>query len=312
MSSEVLGASAGLLTVSTTSGTLGELTLSIKERGAMPERVFIDTTVGKLMVTSVGAGAPVVLWHSLFVDERSWQRFTAELVGQRRLILITGPGHGASADPGRRYGLRECATAAGQVLAALDVRGPVDWVGNAWGGHVGVHFTVDHPGQVRSLVTIGTPIRALDRGERLQMKALLALYSMLGPVSFVVEPVVETMLASKTRSSDPEAVALVRSSVVEANRRRLRNAVMSISLNREDLADLLLAVSVPVLMITGSDHSGWTPAESQAAAAAVLDARSATVADAAYLAPMEQPAAVVSLVREFWATVSSARSGRLA
>jgi pimeloyl-ACP methyl ester carboxylesterase len=35
------------------------------------------------------------------------------------------------------------------------------------------------------------------------------------------------------------------------------------------------------------------------------DAREAVVADAAYLVPLEQPDAVVRLIREFWATVGA-------
>ena len=84
-----------------------------------------------------------MLWHSLFVDERSWQRVTAELAQDRRLIVITGPGHGSSSDPGRRFSLVECARSAAEVLDSLGVAEPVDWVGNAWGGHVGVRFATE-------------------------------------------------------------------------------------------------------------------------------------------------------------------------
>ena len=78
-------------------------------------------------------------------------------------MIINGPGHGASGDPGRRYSLRDCATAAGQVLDRLAIGGAVDWVGNAWGGHVGLRFAADRPVQCRSLITLGTPVAALSR-----------------------------------------------------------------------------------------------------------------------------------------------------
>jgi hypothetical protein len=47
-------------------------------------------------------------------------------------MLITGPGHEASANPGRRYTMEECAAAAATVLDVLGINEPVDWVGNAW------------------------------------------------------------------------------------------------------------------------------------------------------------------------------------
>jgi pimeloyl-ACP methyl ester carboxylesterase len=268
----------------------------------MAETHFIDTPAGRLKVTTAGTGAPAVLWHSLFVDERSWERVTAELAQDRLLILITAPGHGESSDPRRPYDLLECARAAEEVLDALGVSEPVDWVGNAWGGHVGMRFAKAYPSRIRSLVTIGAPVQALATAERLRTRFLLLVHRLLGPAGFIVDAVVETLLSPKTRASDPEAVALVRRSFVEADPGMLRNAVVSISLHREDLGALLADIAVPTLMITGEQHSGWTPAQAAAAITQMPAGRVAVVADAAYLVPLEQPDAVARLVRDFWAS----------
>lgn len=123
----------------------------------MDERRTVPTGVGSLALRVRGEGPAAVLWHSLFVDERSWARVEEGLARDRRLVIITGPGHGASADPGHRYSLDDCAAAAGEVLAALDIDVPVDWVGNAWGGHVGIVFAATQPDRCRTLVTLGTP-----------------------------------------------------------------------------------------------------------------------------------------------------------
>ncbi|MCK6212287.1 hypothetical protein KZX45_17225 [Georgenia sp. EYE_87] len=104
----------------------------------MSDHRFVETPVGRLAVRTRGEGPPAVLWHSLFVDDRSWHRVEDELAAERRLILVTGPGHGRSGDPGRRYTMTQCGAAAVAVLDELGVEEPVDWVGKAWGGHVGV------------------------------------------------------------------------------------------------------------------------------------------------------------------------------
>jgi pimeloyl-ACP methyl ester carboxylesterase len=145
----------------------------------MSETHFVDTAVGRLKVTTAGAGAPAVLWHSLFADERSWGRVAAELAQDRRLVLITGPGHGESGDPGRRYNLLQCALAGTQVLDALGVADPVDWVGNAWGGHVGVRFATEYPSRIRSLVALGTPVQALAPADRVQTRFLILVHRLL-------------------------------------------------------------------------------------------------------------------------------------
>ena len=81
----------------------------------------------------------------------------------------------------------------------------------------------------------------------------------------------------------------------------LRNAVRSISLGREDLTSLLPQITAPTLLVTGSEHSGFTPAQGRAAAGMIPDGRAAVVTDAAYLVPLEAPLATTTLIREFWA-----------
>src|SRR5215203_1299967 len=114
----------------------------------------IPTRLGGLFVRSVGSGPPAVLWHSLFVDSTTWQRVETRLSGERQLVMIDGPGHGASPDPGRDYTLEDCVDAALDVLEALRITEPVDWLGNEWGGHVGTILAATRPDRCRSLVTV--------------------------------------------------------------------------------------------------------------------------------------------------------------
>lgn len=268
----------------------------------MDERHIIETTVGALAVRVVGDGPAVaVLWPSLFMDGRSWERVLTALAQDRRLVVVDGPGHGGSGDPGQRYSLSDCVSAAGQVLDRLAVTGPVDWVGNAWGGHVGLRFAAGHPSRCRSLVTLGTPVAALSRSERRGTYPLLVVYGVLGPIELVLSGVTEVLLSSHTRANDPEAVDLVRDSLTRANRRMLRNAVKSISLGREDLTSLLPHIAAPTLMVTGSDHAGFTPAQAHAAARLIPNGHTAIVADAAYLVPLDAPTTTATLIRDFWA-----------
>lgn len=106
---------------------------------------LIHTTLGPLMVRRAGRGAPALLWHSLFVDSRTFDGVVEELGRQRELFMVDGPGHGDSPGPHKRYSLEDCATAAAQILDALGISTPVDWVGNAWGGHVGISVMLHRP-----------------------------------------------------------------------------------------------------------------------------------------------------------------------
>ena len=271
----------------------------------MEERHTVETQVGPLAVRVRGQGSTAVLWHSLFVDDRSWGRVENELATQRRLVIITGPGHGASGDPGRRYTLDDCAEASGTVLDTVGPKEPVDWLGNAWGGHVGLVFAAMWPERCRTLVTLGTPVQSLSLVERARTISLLVAYRLLGPAAFIRTGVVDVMLSARTRAQDPAAVALVEDSLIHADPGALRNAIVSISLWRPDLTQRLAEISVPSLFVTGSDHKGWTPQQAVAASKVLPRGSAAVVADASYLVPFEDPAATIQLVRQFWADYSS-------
>jgi pimeloyl-ACP methyl ester carboxylesterase len=260
----------------------------------------IPTRVGTLAVRVRGDGPPAVLWHSLFVDERSWQRVEEELARVRRLVIITGPGHGTSSDPGHRYSLDDCAAAAADILGVLDIREPVDWVGNAWGGHVGVVFAATWPDRCRTLATFGTPIEPYSRSGQLLFRVLLALYRVVGMVDLLSSGIRDALLSSRTRASDPEAVALVLDCLRAMDRRALANAMMSISLGRPDLTPQLAAVRCPTVFVTGSDHAEWTLEQAEAKSRLAAAATVAVIPATAYLIPLEAPTASVRIVRQLW------------
>ncbi|HET9650291.1 MAG TPA: alpha/beta hydrolase [Microlunatus sp.] len=268
----------------------------------MEESHTIETAVGKLAVRVEGdhEGAATVLWPSLFMSGRSFDRFLTFLTPQRRVVVIDGPGHGASGDPGHRYSTADCAQAAGQILDRLAIRGPVDWVGNAWGGHVGLAFAAARPTRCRSLVMLGTPMAALSSAERGRTYLLLAIYQLLGPIEIVLSGVTNVLLSAHTRVHDLEAVDLVRASLRQADRRMLSNAVKSVSLDRADATGLLPKIGMPTLIVTGRDHAGFTPDQATAAARLVRHGEVAVIPDAAYLVPLEAPETTAAAVSDFW------------
>jgi pimeloyl-ACP methyl ester carboxylesterase len=284
------------------------LTLSTSRLiGKMNEHQMINTRLGALAVRVRGEGPVAVLWHSLFVDDRTWNRAEEDLARARRLVIITGPGHGASPDPGRRYNMDECAEAAADVLAFLGVDEPVDWIGNAWGGHVGVVFAARWPERCRTLVTLGTPIQAYTLSERLSIWILLPVVRLFGPVGIIGAGVRDVLVSPTTRAQDREAGALVLDCLRTMNRAALVNAVVSISLRRPDLTPQLAQIRCPILFVTGRDHTGWTPEQAQAASRLLDDGATEVIPNAAYLIPLEAPDRTVQLISDFW---SAHRTGR--
>src|SRR5512140_3421711 len=121
----------------------------------------IETELGRLAVFEQGRGPAVLLWPSLYLDHHSLDALVAELAGEWRCVTLDGPGHGQSPGPTQLYDLAACARTAARVLDALGIEA-VHWVGNAWGGHVGVRAAVDFSERIRSLAALGAPLHPLD------------------------------------------------------------------------------------------------------------------------------------------------------
>ena len=262
----------------------------------------VPTRLGPLQVETAGSGPPAVLWHSLFVDSTTWARVRQPLASARRLLLIDAPGHGHNPPAGHRYTLDDCAGAAIDVLDHLGIGEPVDWVGNAMGGHVGIPFAVTYPGRCRSVATIGSPVHALTPPERRKMAVLSRVYQLTGPVPPLVNLLTDVLLGPHAPTADPKAAALVGAAFRRASRRGMSGAIQSVSLHRPDLTPLLPAITAPVLICAAADDPYWTPADAARAASRLPNGAAATLPGSGHIAPLfEAPPAVAGLLIAFWA-----------
>ncbi|MFI1563619.1 alpha/beta fold hydrolase [Streptomyces sp. NPDC020490] len=268
---------------------------------------LIPTKVGDLFVEVVGSGPPVLLWHSMLVDRTQWKRMADSLAGERTLVLVDGPGHGRSGAPPAGYTLEDCADAAGEVLTALGV-GAVDWLGSAWGGHVGLVFAARHPRRCLSVVTVATPVAPLETAERVQTRVLAGVYGALGPVRPLADGVADALLTRRSKRTDPEGRRIVRDAFVRAGRVGMHRSMHAMMLRRPDIGGLLPTLTAPVLVIAGSDDRMWPP-EVAARSAATVPRGCCAVVDGAHRLPaLERPEAVLTHVRAFWARIGSVSS----
>src|SRR6476659_10917834 len=120
----------------------------------------VPTRLGRLHVRSIGEGTPTILWSSMFVDSHTGDPVVPLLPSGRRYHLIDPPGLGASESLRAGSDIAEAADAATDLLDELGIRSPVDWVGNAFGGHVGFKLGA-RPGVLRRLVAISSPTQSI-------------------------------------------------------------------------------------------------------------------------------------------------------
>ena len=264
----------------------------------------ISTRVGELFVTESGSGPPTVFWHSLFVGQRSWELVLQALADNRRVILIDGPNHGRSKTVEHDFTIEDCAVAAGEVLDHLDTSGPVDWVGNAFGGHVGLILAATQPARVRTLVTIGTPVQALTfRGRWLQTVPLVQIYRVVGANGFIMRALTNALLGSEAVTAQPGQADVVMEEFKRAPRAAMLHAMRCLMLRRRDLRHLLPRITIPTLMLAARDDAvGWLPADAERAVATMPDATAGTLAGGGHIAPLLlDPEGVARRLDEFWA-----------
>jgi pimeloyl-ACP methyl ester carboxylesterase len=267
----------------------------------------IATELGDLHASVVqGPASAAVLWHSMFTDSRSWERVVGDLAARRTLVLVDGWSFGLSADLTRDVDdfIEHCSRAAAQVVARVqrDVGpGPVDWLGSAWGGHVGLHLAASRPDLVRSLVTVSTPVHAASPSMRRQVNALLPVYRAIGMRGPVRRGLLDGMLTDHHRRNDPQAVDALVAPMARPNRRAIARTARGGVLGRRDLGWAVPLVECPTLMIATDDRGEWSPAECAASAAAMKHGRCAVLTGSRALPPLECPDQLSAAVLDFWA-----------
>ena len=265
---------------------------------------LVDTRLGRLHVDVVGEGPPLVLWHSMFVDSTSWNRLVPGLAGAHRLYLVDAPSCGRS-DPLRAAAdIPACADAAIEVLEQVRAsagQGGIDWLGIAWGGHVGIEVAARRPDLIGSLVAVSAPTHPIDSALRRKIRTLVPLYRLIGPHGPVRSAIEETLFTDHTRAHDPEAVQLLRGALERSGRTATIRAIETAILNRVDMRAAALSVRCPVLFVTTDDRGEWTPEQARAVATDMVDARETTVRGARVIPALEQPEALLHALDEFWA-----------
>ena len=259
--------------------------------------ITVPTGLGPLAVRRLGSGPPAVLWHSLFVDGHSWDAVLPALAATHHVYVIDGPCHGASPGPGRRFTLDECAGAALAVLDHLSLD-QVDWIGNAWGGHVGVVLALRSPARVRSLAAICSPMQAMQPPARRKATLLARLLRVLGWRGFIRGAVKGVLLHPPVR---PEVAAYVDTAMRAPGKTRMLHAIHSVMIERTSLVEQLPRVVVPTLFATTRASTNWTVAAATEQAARLADGRLEILGGGGHLPPLEDPTATAALLTRWLA-----------
>ncbi|QLY30489.1 alpha/beta fold hydrolase [Nocardia huaxiensis] len=250
---------------------------------------------------SGGSGPPIVLAHTLFLDQGMFEPQVAEFGRKYRIILIDSRGHGPSEDDGTPFSYWDLARDAWAVVDALGLD-RVTVGGVSHGAATAVRMALLAQSRVDGLILVGSGANALTAERRAGYREVITAWTDGEPFG----PVARTV-SSLIIGNDVAQVRPWRDRWLAGDRTRLRGAG-ECAVNRDAVLELLEAVRCPVLVIRGTgDHD--TDAGESAELAAAFGVPVHAIDGAAMTPNLTHPREFNALLRSFLARDSLNRPG---
>jgi 2-succinyl-6-hydroxy-2,4-cyclohexadiene-1-carboxylate synthase len=245
-----------------------------------------------LHVDRRGAGPRLVLAHGFTQTGRSWGPIADDLARDHEVVLPDAPGHGGSAE------VRATLAEAADLLDAE--AGPATYLGYSMGARWCLHVALQQPGRVHGLVLLGGTAGLADPDERAARVASdAALAESLdrdGLAAFLERWVAQPLFAGVPAETVGMADRL--RNTAEGLRSSLELAGTGA---QEPLWDRLSELEMPVLVLAGEHDAKFTALGREMADRIGSAASFALVPGAGHAAHLEQPAALLSIVRPWLA-----------
>jgi len=240
-----------------------------------------------------GAGRIVLFLHPIGTRAAFWDAVVDRIAGHYRCITVDLRGHGDSDVPAQRFSLDDLAGDAIELLRMERAGGAVI-VGCSLGGMVAQGVALVAPELLSGLVFADTAYRQTPEGRKIaQQRAEDALKGMPG--------MLDSTLA---RWFPPPFLALNPPEVQACRAWLLEDDPVVFSWGWEAIRDLdygerIKSIAVPSLVVRGSVDAASQRDGMQAMAKLLPRARYAEIEGAGHVAPLEQPEAFATVLREF-------------
>lgn len=238
-----------------------------------------------------GGGAPLVLIHGFPLSRGVWAPQVESFRAAHRVVAPDLRGFGESPPRGeatsRAVSMESYADDVAQLLTARRAA-PAVVAGHSMGGYVALAFARHHPDLLAGLVLIASRAGADSPEAAAGRRAAAEKIRVEGRegVASLVEGMVPKLLAPG--ADDPNLLEAVRRFMASATPEGTIGALLGMAA-RVDSTPMLGAIEVPTLVVTGAADTLIPPAESEAMAAAIPDARLEILPDAGHLVAYEQP-----------------------
>lgn len=253
---------------------------------------------GALHVDSTGAGAPLVLLHGFGMHGGLFASLVDALAADRRVLVVDLPGHGRS-PPAPAFTLEMLVDA---VDAAIATHARLDVVGWSLGGQVALEWARVRPSRIRKLVLVATTPSFIARAGWPHAMSALTLARFGDELRADYRLTLARFLALQVHGSEAGRATLgkLRTLLFERGEPAPTALAAALGLLREtDLRETLPSIATPALVI-GGERDVIVPIEAtRRLAAALPNARHATIAGAAHAPFLSHAGAFVDAVRAY-------------
>jgi 3-oxoadipate enol-lactonase len=254
---------------------------------------YVRTRLGRLFYEERGqAPKPttpaVILLHGYLFDGRQWRHQVEPISAVTRTIVMDGPGHGKSEDP-PRFSLEDHAEALYDVFGELKIERAV-FVGLSWGGMVAMRFALSHPKLVAGLALLDTSAHAEPIPSRMKNRLFLSMHRRMGlPMAVYRSQIAPLMFGPRTLRERSELVEESGRNGLGFSREGVARAGLAVVVKRTSIADKIDRISVPTVVICGTDDAATKPDESRYIANTIPRARMCWIDDAGHMSALEEP-----------------------
>lgn len=255
--------------------------------------MLIDIRGRSLALDDLGTGEPLVLVHGLGGTANSWAPVIEAFRHGQRVIALDLPGAGRSAhDPAATI-----TSMAADVLAVLDALGlaSAHLVGHSMGTITCQHLAAAAPERVRDLVLLG-PLAEPPEAARPTLAAR-GHTALAEGMDGIADLICERGLAPTTRARHPVVTGFVRELLQRQRPEAYARHCQALSeAVRADPA----RIRCSVLLVSGTEDTTSPPASVATLAASLPNATRIELPDCGHWTMLEQPAAVVAAMHEFY------------
>lgn len=262
---------------------------------------FVAVGNARLAVHVAGRGPVALLVHGYPLDHRMWlDVMNGPLADLRTLVAVDLRGHGASPWCGDNvHSMDLFAGDLARVIRTVSDE-PVDVVALSMGGYAAQALWANEPELVRSLALVDTRAKADDDAAKAGRDAAIRTVTEKGRAA-LAEGMLAKLLAPRP-DGDANGTLL---------RARVRTMIESLPIEtivadlrglreRPDRVAMLASITVPTLVVVGSEDVIVKPDETEQMAAAIRGAKHLVVPGCGHMTPMEDPAAFARELGAFW------------